>query len=253
MVEPPARTPAVNGRVQDHPDKRGHGWTGLIGLIGLIATHSAHPTPLDVTRLRQEAARYVESSTRAAHPDAQARVEIGEVDARLRLSDCAEPRFSLPAGARTWGGGHLAVRCMAPAEWTLYLTYRIRLSGPGLVTRRPLAVRAQLSATDVESAVIEYDQDPGLYPRHPDELAGSQASRPLAKGTPIRVDMLRRPPAVRSGQKVRLLAHGAGFTVSQEGVAQQTVAAGETVRVRLGNGRVVQGIAERDGSVRVSP
>jgi len=229
-------------------------WPALLTpLLLALATGAAKAAAIDSMRLRQLAAQHVESMARNAHPDAQARVEIGDIDPRLRLPECSEPRFALPPSARIWGSGHLAVRCVAPSEWTLYLTYRIQLRGPGLITRRPLAARAPLATTDLEGAVIEYEQDPGLYPRDPGDLAGSQTTRPLAQGVALRLDMLRRPPAVRSGQKVRLFSEGTGFTVTQEGVAQQTVAMGEMVKVRLGNGRIVHGVVQRDGSVQVSP
>lgn len=218
-----------------------------------FAAANAGAAPLDAARLRVLAAQHVEAMAQAAYPDAHVTVEIGPIDPHLRLTACPDPRFALPLSARAWGSGHLAVRCTAPAEWTLYLTYRIHLRGPGLVTRRPLAARAPLAPADMEVAIIEYEHDPGLYPRDPSELAGSHTMRPLAKGAALRMDMLRRPPAIRSGQKVRLVVQGAGFTATQEGTAQQTVAAGETVRVRLANGRIVQGVAKADGSVQVTP
>ena len=56
---------------------------------------------------------------------------------------------------------------------------------------------------------------------------------------------------VRQRDQVRVVTNGAGFSVSNEGKALNSAAAGQVVKVRLASGRVISGIARPDGVVEV--
>jgi flagella basal body P-ring formation protein FlgA len=58
---------------------------------------------------------------------------------------------------------------------------------------------------------------------------------------------------IKAGAKVRLQVGTTTFTVSQEGIALNTAAPGELVRVKTPSGRIVQGTARQDGTVDVRP
>ncbi len=221
----------------------------LVILPGLPPARAAGEL-LDSRRLRADAAVWLEQRSIAAFPGSIAEAEIGEVDARLRLPACPEPRFFLPANAPLWGRGSLGVRCEAP-RWSLYLGYRNRLLGPGLVATRPLAARELAAAGDIELRQIEYSQSPDLYPRvmPPD----ARVNRPLAAGQPILISWLSLPTVIQAGGKVRLTVKTATFAVSQEGTALNAAAPGEAVRVKTPGGRIVRGTAREDGSVEVLP
>lgn len=184
----------------------------------------------------------------------RAQVEIGMIDPRLRLPRCKRPVMFLPAGARLYGNGSLGVRCEdAPEPWTLYLSYRISLQGPALVTRRPLAARQVIKAEDLELQEIAYDAPPGDYLRDAATLEGALTARPLSAGQPLTADRIVRSQTVRAGQRVKLWLSGSGFQVTQEGVAMNGAKAGEPVRVRTDSGKLVQGRATADGRVLVMP
>lgn len=184
----------------------------------------------------------------------RAQVEIGVIDPRLRLPRCKRPVMFLPAGARLHGNGSLGVRCEdAPQPWTLYLTYRISLQGPALVSRWPLAARQAIKAGDLELREIAYDAPPGDYLRDTALLEGAVTARPIPAGQPITADRIVRSQSVRAGQRVKLWLSGSGFLVTQEGVALNGAKAGETVRVRTDSGKLVQGQATADGRVLMKP
>lgn len=207
----------------------------------------------DLDALRDGAAAHVRELASQAYPDSRVTAEVGSADPRLRLARCARAEFFLPLGNRPWGSGSVGARCREPAAWTIYLTYRLRIRGPGLRARHPLPAGQRLDGNDVDVAEVEYAGDPGRYPRDSARIAGMQLLRPLAAGAPVRVDMVRRHPVIRAGQKVLVRVEGAGFQVSQHGIAQEQAAAGESVRLKTVSGRVIQGVAQDDGSVRVRP
>ncbi len=204
--------------------------------------------------LRMRAQRYLHDLVTREDAAIRAQVEIGTIDPRLRLPRCAQPLLFLPAGARPYGNGSLGVRCEDTAEpWTLYLSYKISLTGPALVTRRPLAARQALKADDLELREIAYEAPPGDYLRDVALVEGAMTARPLPAGQPLTADRIMRSQTVRAGQRVRVWLSGSGFQITQEGVALNSARAGESVRVRTDAGKLLQGQAAADGRVVIRP
>ena len=191
-----------------------------LALLSVPAAGAGAETRPDIAALRTAAGDYVLAQVAAAYPDTRAEVAIGTVDERLSLPECPAPAFALATGSTLWSGGHLGVSCPSGPGWNLYLTFRVTLRGPALLATRPLPARSVPGTRDVEAGEIEYTAEPGRYPRQLDALRGAALLRPVAKGQPISVDLLRIQPVIRAGQRVRLRLVGNGFQVSQEGVAQ---------------------------------
>ncbi|WP_165873550.1 flagellar basal body P-ring formation chaperone FlgA [Parasulfuritortus cantonensis] len=207
----------------------------------------------DFTALRQAAAGFVARQATAAYPGTRVAVEIGPVDPRLALAACPAPAFAVSPGSSLWGAGSLSASCGAPTAWELYLTYQVRLAGPALLARRPLAPGSTPGPGDLARGTVEYAGDPGRYPRDENNLRGIVLTRPLAKGNPLTIEMVRARQLVKAGQRVRIVVDGNGFQVSLEGIAQGQGGIGDSVRLKTASGRYVQGTVQPDGTVRVAP
>lgn len=207
----------------------------------------------DTQLLRQLGNAWLEQ--RAAHewPETSARALTGPVDERLRLPTCRDLQFSLAAGARLSSRGSVKAQCLAPSRWSLYLSFRLHLSGAAVVARRELPARALVSEDDLEIRVIDYERPVTDYLSDPKRAIGARASQRIPAGQPVLAEALAQPPAINAGQRVHVVVRGAGFSVNQAGSALNTAAVGEPVRVRIQSGRVVMGIAQVDGSVLVRP
>lgn len=220
----------------------------------LAAPHlQAKPALETPATLSAAAARYLEDRAASQYPDLKARVEIAPPDPRLYLTRCNDLKFSLPTGNHPHGTGSLGLRCSNPQPWALYLSYRIRLTGPTAVAARPLAARQVLSPSDVAIKEFEFSQAPGNYLRTPEQVDGLQTRQPIAVGQPLLINQFNRPMAVRAGQKVRLIAETAGFSINHECTAMNNAAEGEGVRCKTPSGRIVQGVAAEAGTVRITP
>ncbi len=211
----------------------------------------SHASQEDLVRLRAKAVTWLEAQISRQHPTATPQVDIAQPDPRLRYSACDNVEFILPANARLWAGGALGVHCTAPKVWTIYFNYRIRLSGPGLTARKPLAARQPVSAEDVEARAVEYDRSPSLYLTQLPE--GAHLTRALAQGQALIQDMLVMPEVIKAGKKVNVRFRSHSIQVSHEGVAQNAARVGESVRVKVSSGRLITGIAGADGAVEVTP
>ncbi len=83
----------------------------------------------------------------------------------------------------------------------------------------------------------------------PAQWVGQVASRPLQAGQALRQSMVRAPHLFQAGAQVRVVAGGPGYAVSGGGQALVAGAAGQTVRVRMGNGKIVSGTVDESGTV----
>jgi flagella basal body P-ring formation protein FlgA len=177
---------------------------------------------------------------------------VGALDAGNQLPPCAALEPFLPAGSRAWGRTNVGVRCDSPVTWTVYLPARVAVMTDYLVTAQPLSPGQIVGPGDVARKRGDLAAQPDGTLTEPTQAVGYKARYAIAAGKPLRADMLRIPPAVRQGQTVRVVSTGEGFQVSSEGQALNGAAAGEPVRVRMGNGQVVSGTARDGGVVEVA-
>lgn len=178
-------------------------------------------------------------------------IEVGELDPRNQLPECARLQAFLPAASRAWGQTTVGVRCESPATWTIYVPARVRVHGEYLVLARPLRAGQIVGPEDLErrSGDLADDGDGALVDAT--QAIGHPARFAVAAGQPLRRDMLRLPPVVRRGDPVRVVSRGPGFAVANAGKALNNAAAGHVVRVRLDSGKVLSGIARHDGTVEI--
>jgi flagellar basal body P-ring formation protein FlgA len=123
-----------------------------------------------------------------------------------------------------------------------------------LVTRRAVARGETLTAADVHvhSRVL-----PGLaspFVGRVADLAARPARRPIPEGTAVAADALSPAMLIRRGQNVTLAAASAGIEVRAPGLALADAVAHQRVRVQnLHSLKIVEGVADTDGVVRVRP
>ena len=224
------------------------------GLVLLsFATAAWAGSGIDAKALGAQATSYLNALAASAYPDSRATIEVDGIDPRLRLPACPAPSFRLPLGGRAWGPGTLEARCETPTAWSLFLTYRIRLRGPALVARQPLAVSHRIEPSDLILGEVEYNGDPGRYPRAPEKLKGATLTKPISAGTPVDIGILRFLPLIKAGQSVKVIIDSPGFQVSQQGIAQQSAGIGDSVKLKTATGKIIQGIVQANGTVQIKP
>lgn len=177
---------------------------------------------------------------------------IGAITNTERLSACPNLQVALPKGGRLWGKSNVVVRCEDPQSWTLYVPVKIRVVGNYLVTSHALRQGQVVSTEDVATQNGDLAELPGGTLTDLQQAIGHTLAVSISAGQPLRSDLLRQAVIVQQGQTVKVISRGAGFEVANEGVALNNAAQGQVVRVRLGNGQMVSGIAASAGTVTVS-
>lgn len=211
------------------------------------------PLPADAQQPPEPVERTVTAflEQRTAGLPGKVEISIGAFDARNRLPACAALEAFLPAGTRAWGQINVGVRCDSPAPWTAYMPARVAVMAEYLVTTRALRAGQIVGPADIERRHGDLAAEPSGALTDPTQAVGYPARHALAAGSTLHAGMLRLPPAVRQGQAVKVVGNGKGFSVSNEGRALSAAAEGESVRVRIGSGQVVSGLARAGGVVEV--
>ena len=193
------------------------------------------------------------AQTQSAGLPLRMEVSIGSLDSRLRLAPCARVEPYLPTGSRLWGRTRIGLRCVEGATaWNVYLPVTVKAFGPAWVLAAPVAAGATLMAGDAVEAEVDWAAESAPIMANPDLWVGQVAARPLAAGQALRQAMVRAPQLFRAGAQVKVMAQGPGYAISSAGRAMSAGSAGQVVRIRMDNGRVVSGTVAENGTVDVT-
>ena len=197
--------------------------------------------PALIERVRQLA----ETAARVtAPPGTRVAVEIGALDARLRLAPCLQIQPYLPPGLSAWGRSRIGLRCTEGAvRWNVSLPVRVAVFGRAVVAGTPLPAGATLSQVQLAMADIDIAAEPGAVFTDASQLIGRILARPLAAAEAVRVPALKSRQWFAAGETVQVRVVGDGFSIASEAQAMGAGIEGQDVKVRFESGRVASGRA----------
>lgn len=179
-------------------------------------------------------------------------VAVGELDSRLKLAPCARVEPYVPVGTRLWGKTRLGLRCLeGSAKWNVFLPVTIRAFGAAWVIRGNVAPGAVLTEEDAIEAEVDWAEDRNPIIANPAQWVGQVAVRALTTGQALRQGMTRAAQVFQAGAQVRVVAQGAGFQISSDGLALSAGVVGQPARVKMDNGRVMSGVVLDNRTVRL--
>ena len=219
-------------------------------VAGVCGPAAAQPQSLP--EIRAAASRFLEA--RAPSADGRIEIQVGRLDARLRLPGCGARLEPFAVGEnRTGGNVTVGVRCPQGQSWTVYVPAVVRHFKPVAVAARTLTRGAVLAAADIrfEERDVNRSLGTGHFLDLPG-LLGMQLRRSVTAGTTFSPAALAAPKVVNRGARVVLVASGQGIEIRSAGEALADAAAGERVRVRNSRSkRVVEGVVINAGLVQV--
>ncbi|MES2886568.1 MAG: flagellar basal body P-ring formation chaperone FlgA [Pseudomonadota bacterium] len=232
--QPATATPATA------PEAMAPAWRESVRLFTLEAMQS-QPVVRNATALKNT-------------PAPRVHVEIGALDARLRLSPCTQVAPYLPPGARLSGATRIGLRCTeGPTAWNVSVPVRIQVFGRGLVAVSNVAAGAVLSAQDVAMGEVDLVIDASPAVLDPNALEGRTLARALALGQSVRQSHVKARQWFAVGDTVKVVASGSGFSVVSQGQALTPGIEGQPARVRTETGRIVSGMPVSDRQLMVDP
>lgn len=226
-------------------------------LIAAPSAQAALSTPELLDLVRQTvagAAERTQAQLGATVPGLKVQADVGPMDPSWRLAPCEQAEPYLPTGVRPWGPIRIGLRCtQGPVRWNVFVPAVIRVQAPVVVATAALPVGHVLQAEDLGVQEAELTGEAGATLGDPKAAVGRALAFALRPGQALRTQHLRARAWFAAGEPVTLTARGAGFAITTEGVALSPGTDGQSVRVRLDNGRVVSGQAIGPRRVEVMP
>ncbi|MEJ8811056.1 flagellar basal body P-ring formation chaperone FlgA [Variovorax ureilyticus] len=168
------------------------------------------------------------------------------------LPPCSDYEAFMPTGTAPWGRVSIGLRCRGDKPWSRFVSANVAVEGRYFVAARAIEPGMTLGAGDF----IERSGDLTALPRNvvteANALRGVTSAQRIAAGAPLRKEHVRSMIVIQQGQTVQVVAQGAGFTVSTEGKAMTRAEVGAAVQARTRDGRLVSGIADEEGQIRLA-
>lgn len=219
-------------------------------MLGLLAVASAALARQDPATVRTAIENHLRIQTKGL--PGQVSFTVGALDPNNQLISCETLDVSQAPGARAWGRTNVTVRCLAPANWSMFVPVHIRVVTDYLIAARPLAQGQAVAPTDLARQRGDLSDLPAGVLTDESMAVGRTVTMSITAGRPLRADMLRQAMVVLQNQTVQVVSKGPGFQVSNEGKALTNGLDGQVIQVRLANGQVVSGIARVGGVVEVN-
>ncbi len=234
-----------------HPWAARHWLARLLPALALGLGATAACAQADWSQVVQRwADAAVHSSGLAEKSPLRLQVDVGALDPSLRLAPCARAEPYLPAGARLWGRTRLGLRCVdGPTRWNVFLPVTVQAFGPAWVLAGNVPAGAVLTVADAVESEVDWAAAPAPVLADPALWVGQVAARPLQAGQALRQSMVKAPQLFPMGAQVRVSAQGPGFAISTAGQALSAGSVGQNVRVRMANGKIIEGIVLDDGTI----
>ena len=224
----------------------------LAVLLATMSAVQAQPAPVrqDTAAIKRTVEQFLQ--VQSAGLPGQVTVAVGPIDNRMNLAACADPQAFFGPGARAWGKTTVGVRCATPTAWTVYIQASVTVIGDYIASAAPLAQGQAIEAGQLTTLKGDLTMLPAGIATDMGQVIGRSTNISLPPGTPMRLDTLRSKPVVQSGQLVRLVSSGSGFSVSAEARAMSTAGDGQVVQVKTSGGQQITGIAKTGGLVEVA-
>lgn len=214
--------------------------TGLC-LVGGAVAQTAPNGP----SYEEIAARWVQDGVarEAAESGLKMDVQMGTLDARLKLAPCGHVEPFLPVGSRLWGKSRVGLRCVdGISRWSVTVPVSVKAVGNAWVVRNPVALGSVVKVSDLVEAEVDWAEDTVPVVRTQSEWLGQIATRSLQTGQTLRQGMTKPAQVFQAGAAVRVVAQGVGFMVTSEAQALSAGVVGQQARVRMESGRVTSGM-----------
>ncbi len=194
--------------------------------------------------LQEVAQNWMRTAVASAQPEGlRMDVSVGSVDSRLKLALCGNVEAYLPAGAKLWGKTRVGLRCVdGMARWNVSVPATVKAVGSAWVVKNHVPAGTALTEADVVKAEVDWAEEANPVVQDRAAWVGQIATRLLTTGQTLRQGMVKPAQVFQAGTQVRVVAQGAGFQISSDGLALSAGVLGQLARVRMENGRITSGM-----------
>jgi len=187
------------------------------------------------------------------HPSLEGReFSIQWEPSKLEFPACSKnPSVELLRKDKAWGKLLLNLRCDTGRVWARPVSLYVVVKGRYLAATRPLKSGQVLSPSDWKWVDGDLSKMGDSLVDSPELLKNMELSRAQQAGNALRLNDFRPMSVIKSGDQVRVAIVGRGFGIDASGQALADAALGASVKVRISDGKIIQGTAVSQGVVEV--
>jgi len=229
--------------------------TIVASLIFILLFGNPKAAEADATHDHADIRAAAEARARTVNTTPGGRIDVvaNTIDARLRLTACAEPlQTSIPYGSNSTTRVTVEVRCASPKPWKIFVPVRAAIFRQILVATRPLTRGSILAPDDIILAEFDTSRLPRGYIVSSEHATGQKLRRAIKTGDPITPGLLEMPAMIHRGQKVSLHARSGALTVRMAGIAKSDGILGQIIEFEnQSSKRAVQAIVRSPQSAEI--
>ena len=187
------------------------------------------------------------------HPSLEGReFSIQWEPSKLEFPACTKnPSVELLRKDKAWGKLLLNLRCDTGRVWARPISLYVVVKGRYLAATRPLKSGQVLTPSDWKWVDGDLSKMGDSLVDSPELLKNMELSRAQQAGNALRLNDFRPMSVIKSGDQVRVAIVGRGFGIDASGQALADAALGASVKVRISDGKIIQGTAVSQGVVEV--
>ena len=187
------------------------------------------------------------------HPSLEGREFSIQWDpSKLEFPACSKnPSVELLRKDKAWGKLLLNLRCDTGRVWARPVSLYVMVKGRYLASTRPLKSGQVLTHNDWKWVDGDLSKMGDSLVDSPEWLKNMELSRAQQAGNALRLNDFRPMSVIKSGDQVRVAIVGRGFGIDASGQALADAALGASVKVRISDGKIIQGTAVSQGVVEV--
>ncbi|ODP99730.1 flagellar basal body P-ring formation chaperone FlgA [Salinivibrio sp. SS2] len=221
----------------------------IVSLLTSFSVSIAAATVSQMDAVREAAERHVESII-SVPKNGELDITAGNLDSRLRLTDCPLPLDTEVPGRQRMNTSVTVMVSCPQDDWQVYIPVQIRLMIPLVVAKRPLDRGMPLAASDMTIQMVDSRFQRGQTYTSPARLIGSKVKRTVGIGQPISSNDVC---AVCRNDDVVITARGNGLNIVAKGTALSDGALGEQIKVKNDkSNRIVDATISAVGEVTVN-
>jgi flagellar basal body P-ring formation protein FlgA len=229
------------------PAPLGTGVVLLLLSLSPLATAQLYPT----NQLKQDIASFLAMEYEQVEHE-RIDVSVGNLDPRLKLSNCEHP-IDYTIQDQTGLGGNINVKaqCKTGQTWSVHVPAQVSIYRQIPLALRDIARGEQISQEHITTGLVNISAIRQGFLPDENAIVGKEAKRNISMGEPFKTAVLDAPTAVKRGEMVTLESLAGGIKVSSTGTALADGRIGQTVRVRNNSSeRIISGVVMSQGLVQ---
>jgi len=189
----------------------------------------------------------------SGHPSLEARnFEVQWKDPKIDFPSCPKPlKVEAIQKEKAWGQVFVTLKCESTKPWVRPGAIYVAVNGRYMVAARALKAGQVLAPNDWRWAEGELSKLADSVLEDPDLVKDLELSRNFQPNSAFRLNDFRAIAVIKTGDQVRVSMVGRAFTIDASGQAMADAPLGATVRVKIADGKIIQGRVVSPGSVEV--